>query len=132
MPFTPFAAPVVLTVQSLQGDTGPAGFALQNATPNILTWNVPNDGKAHTFIVQGQVHATVAETGGAIQIAYTQPDGNAQTTVIDAGGHGISTSGLGSSGNFSRVVQAGSTVILQQGSALTAGTAVLFATLWGV
>jgi len=113
-------------------DTGAAGFTLINGTQNVIAWTAPSDGQAHTFTVYGQVHVTAIETGGQIQIAYTQPDGNGQTTIIDAGGHGATgTFGLGSSGNFSRQVQAGTTVTLQQGTALTAGTAVMFASLFG-
>jgi len=121
------------TGQNKQADTGAGGFALQNATPNVIAWTAPNDGLAHTFTVDGQVHVTAApQTGGVIQVAYTQPDGNGQTTQLDAGGHAATgTFGLGSGGVLSRVVQANTTVTVQQGTAMTAGTAVLFASLYG-
>jgi hypothetical protein len=113
-------------------DTGVNGFAEQNGTPNIgAVWNVPNDGAAHSFIVIGQVHCTVAATGGVINVTYTQPDGNPQTTQLDPGSRGVGTFGLGSGGILSRQVQPGSTVQISQGSALTAGTVQLFAALWG-
>jgi hypothetical protein len=132
MTFTPFSG--TGGAWSKITDTGAAGFALQNATPNIgAVWNVPNDGQAHSFAIYGQVHTTGAETGGQCQVTYTQPDGNNQTTQIDPGGHAAGTSGLGGSGTgvFSRQVQPGSTVQMSQGTALTAGAAVLFAALWG-
>lgn len=125
MAFYPFAAAPALT---LQNSTQLAGFTLQNATPNIISWSVPNDGQVHRFAVYGQVRVTSAETGGAIQVAYTYPDGSAVTDSLDAGGHAATHQ------TFSvRLIMCapGTAVTVQQSSALSAGAAVAWAEIWG-
>jgi len=108
-------------------DTGAAGFALQNATPTILTWNIPNDGGSHVMLFAMTLHISSAETGGALGLNYTDPGGNANSTVPAAGGAGIGNARQ----NNAVPVQAGTTVTLTQTSALTAGAAVVWAQIWG-
>ena len=109
--------------------TGLAGFALQNGTPNILTWAAPNDGQMHSLFILGMLRVTSAETGGAIASNGISPDGSTFVGFTnDAGGHA-------SAGHFELaalyvVVGPGSTFTLAQTSALTAGAAVLWAQIW--
>jgi len=113
----------------LQASTGLAGFALQNATPNILAWNVPNDGALHRILVMTTVHCTSAETGGQINATGNLPDGAAFNSQIVAGGL---TLGSITRGIQYFTLQPGTVFTLLQQSALTAGTAMLWAELWGL
>lgn len=111
-----------------QSDTGPAGVAMVNGTPGILSWTVPNDGQAHRVSVVGDKHVTVNETGGAVTMSWASPDGGAGTSTLFAGGQAAGLFGS----SLDRVVQAGSVVTVQQSSALTVGASVLFAQIWGI
>jgi hypothetical protein len=125
MTFVPFASPTPLQIQAA---TPAAGFALQNGTPTIISWTAPNDGQNHRVLILGEVSISVLEVGGAIQAAYTPPAGGAQVATLNAGGLGISVSALTV---FARVVGPGTTVQVNQSSALTAGTATVWAEIWG-
>lgn len=109
-------------------DTGIAGFTLQNATPVILTWNTPNDGNPHPFLVPHNVSVTSAETGGVITLTYTDPQGVAASAQLDAGAHGLGTFagavGVG-------IAAPGTVVTVAQTTALTLGAAKLFGSIWG-
>jgi hypothetical protein len=108
--------------------TGVAGFALQNATPTILTWTAPNDGQMHRVLVLGEVKVTGAQTGGAVSLTFTYPDGSASPVAsVNAGGSGAGYHGLA---NNVFLVAPGTTVTLAQTSAQTAGAATLWAELW--
>lgn len=109
--------------------TGLGGFALQNATPTILTWNVPNDGAMHQFWISESTVVTVAQTGGILTLAWTSPDGGARTVQVDAGSHGT---GLANTSFTGRVCAPNTTVTLSQTSAQTAGTATAYATIVGL
>lgn len=113
---------------SLLGTTPPGGFAKQNATPTIFSWNVPNDGQPHRVALYATQYCATAETGGGIQLTYTGPGGNViNTGVLTAGatvGGSIGTAKL-------TPVLAGSVVSLSQSSALTAGATTVYAELWG-
>lgn len=111
----------------LQAATPVAGFALQNGTPTILSWNVPNDGQLHFVLLPVNQEVVTLETGGAIGLTFTLPDGSIFTTSVFAGG---SAAGFSGSTN-TRFVQAGSVVTLAQTSALTAGSAKLWSQIWG-
>lgn len=128
MTFTPFI-PVAAGLAK-QADTGPAGFALQNATPVILTWTAPNDGNAHPVIVIASQYVTSAETGGAVSVSATVPNGNSGSPTLFSAGHG--TGLFPPSSPIALIVEAGSTVTVQQSSALTAGAATVWAQIWGV
>lgn len=114
--------------------TDPAGFALQNATPAILTWNVPNDGQPHRVTLFGLINVTAAETGGLVQVQYTGPQAGAQlhTSTIFAAGLALDTAGQTPAASLNVIVAPGSVVTLAQASALTAGAARVWAELWGL
>lgn len=115
-------------IPELVGDVGPAGFALQNATPTVLSWTAPNDGKDHLLIVVAALHVTSAETGGQVSVNTTLPDGSG----LNSGAFFAAGLGTGTNANSAmRIVQAGSTSTLTQSSALTAGASLLFAQIYG-
>lgn len=128
MTLQPFAVAPVL---GLLATTGVAGFALQNATPAILTWTAPADGNLHRVLVFANGDVTVATTGGAVGIALTLPDGTAVANSILAGTQGVSHLNISGAGNATFFVKAGTTVTLSQTSAMTAGAEVVYAELWG-
>jgi hypothetical protein len=112
----------------LLASTGPLGFALQNATPTILTWQAPNDGNLHRVFFIGSVDVTLAETGGAVSGNVTPPAGGsaAQPQILAAGqaaGNHV--------GSAAAIVGSGTTVTVTQTSALSAGTAVAWVEVWG-
>jgi hypothetical protein len=116
---------------TLKATTGPAGFALQNGTPGILTWTAPADGQLHRFLITSGLDVTSVATGGAIAVSFTLPDGTAVSNVTLFGGS--QAAGTPNPGNsFLRTVKAGTTVTVTQTSALTAGAAVLWAEIWGL
>lgn len=116
----------------LQAATPVAGFALVNATPNILTWNVPNDGQLHRFMVIGELVVTVLQAGGAVQVAFNSPDGVARTASLLGGTLAAGITSINSpTGQLARTVQPGSQVIVQENTAQTAGAATLWAEIWG-
>lgn len=106
-----------------------AGFALQNGTPTILTWTAPNDGKLHRFEIFGTVSVTVAETGGAILVSYTLPDGTNTAHTVFPGGATVGDIPPAFAGQV--IVKPGSVVTLFQNTALTLGAAVAWAEIWG-
>jgi hypothetical protein len=109
--------------------TGIAGFNLQNATPNILTWTAPNDGNLHRVSVFSSGHVTIAETGGQVSLAYVLPDGtNATHTLFAANQAAGDLQGTA----FLLAIQPGSTVAIKQLSALTVGAAIIWAELWAL
>jgi len=110
--------------------TGLDGFALQNGTPNILTWDAPDDGKLHEVSVHGSVCVTSAETGGALTLYFTNPAGLTTSFVVTGGG--TATNGVALVDNSAVMVLPGTTVTLSQTTALTAGEATVYATLWGM
>lgn len=113
---------------ALQAQTPQAGFALQNATPTIVSWTAPADGKNHRVVVVASQTANAGATGGAIGITMTAPDGTVGTPQIfgatpGAGFHNMSFPVYN--------IQSGSTFSIVQTSALTAGASTLWAELWG-
>lgn len=125
MSLQPFAdAPVM----GLLIATVPAGFGLQNATPNILSWLAPADGQLHRVSVAGTLFAAAPETGGNVNLLYTDPGGDANSTPVWAGG----LNGANAPTAKMVVVKAGTTVTLQQIVALSAGgPSTVWAELWG-
>ena len=106
--------------------TPQAGFALVNGTPNIISWTAPNDNQNHVVLVFGSLHVTTAETGGAISLNYAPPSG-ATSATLSAGGSGGGTFPFGS---LPVVVGPGTTVSVQQSSALTLGAATAWSEIW--
>lgn len=107
-----------------------AGIALVNGTPNILTWNVPNDGLPHAFNVAGTAKVTGALTGGQIQVKWTCA-GTAELANLLNGGEGIGTYFGLFAGNGPIQCDPGTTVTIQQTTAVTAGAGALIAVLQG-
>jgi len=97
-----------------------AGTALVNGTPSLLTWTAPNDGQQHYAVMIVTLNVTSGLTGGAIQYAYTNPQGGAASGKQLIAG----ASGIGAARGFDGVlVQAGTTVTISQ-TAATGGAAV--------
>jgi len=107
--------------------SGLTGFALQDATPQILTWTAPNDGNQHHVRVDTNLYVTSAETGGAIQVTSTLPNGTAVAGLQHAAGLGTGFAHA----IIEYLIEPGSTITLQQSSALTVGAATLWAELRG-
>lgn len=106
--------------------TGADGVALQNGTPTFLSWTAPKDGKLHTAYVSGRVTVISAETGGNIAV---QAPGFDQLLVSGS----YATLGPEQSGNAYRapiVLLPGETVAVVQSTALTAGEATFFGSIW--
>ena len=127
MTFYPMAGNPAL---NLQATTGEAGFALQDATPVILSWTAPNDGNLHRTTVASIISISAAITGGQIRVEAYPPDG---------AGLASSTIYTGTNGPFSAfatftpvfTIGPGTTVQVVQTSAVTAGAATLWAEIWG-
>jgi hypothetical protein len=123
MSFTPFppGPPVAQAVSSAV-----AGYVLINGTGNILVYNVPNDGLVHTVNVATNMNVASLETGGQIQVLFTTPDGTAQTFQQHAAGLAAGLARV----NTACLCKPGTTVTLQQSTALTAGAATLWGSMW--
>jgi hypothetical protein len=106
--------------------TAVAGFALQNATPNVVTFTTPNDGQLHAYDVAASLNVTVLEVGGQVSLNYTS-GGHAYSVVVFA-------SAL-AAGNytFSQNITAdpNAAVTIAQTAALTGGAAQIFAAISG-
>lgn len=104
-----------------------AGFALQNATPTILSWTAPNDGQKHHFLVYCTIVVAVTEVGGAVGLTSVLggQSGSPQINAGAAAGPALVN------GNYrAGICDPGSTVSIAQTSALTGGTATLWAAIW--
>lgn len=110
--------------------TPPAGFALTGATPNILQYTFPNDGRNHRFFIVSFENVTLAQTGGAVQVEFTLPDGTQHNLAVYNASQGAGVYGIFGANAQSNVAP-GTTLTLQQTSAQTAGAAVLWAEIWG-
>ena len=126
MGWNPFNAGATLP---LQVPAPIAGFALQNGTPTIAEWTAPNDGNVHYVSVFGATAVTSAETGGAIKMTATAPNGTTGNPSLDAGSNAV---GLVAWSTHNLPVQPGSTTTVQQTSALTVGAALAFCAIFGV
>ncbi len=116
---------------TLLAATGAAGYSLVNGTGTIISWTAPNDGAVHRVILAGQLRVSGAtETGGQIVLTWTLPDASASgNQQVVGGSQAVGVHPI--NGSFNIMCQANTTVTLTQASALTAGTAVLFAEMWG-
>jgi hypothetical protein len=103
------------------------GYALVNGTGAVASWQAPNDGLAHRVEIFANKSITATETGGAVQVAWTQPNGTARTALLFPGGQAAGAQVPTNAGDCSLVIQANSTVTISQSSALTAGGP---STLW--
>lgn len=111
----------------LLATTGPGGFVLQNATPIIFSFKVPNDGLLHRFLLYGILVVTVTEVGGGVQM--NNSGGGGWNAALFAS----NTAGPATRGNQLGAAQLGDGTVLnlQQVAALTGGAATLYAELWG-
>ena len=109
-----------------QAATAATGFALQNATPTILTFTTANDGALHAVTLYHNLVVTSNQTGGAIQITYTLA-GTLRTVTVSAGG--LTTGITGNTSAFALVCDPNTAVTLSQSSAQTAGAATEYALL---
>ena len=98
--------------------TGQSGQALVNSTPTITSFQFPSDGNAHRVVVTLQRSVTATETGGAVNVVGTSPDGNAINAQLQPGGKAVGV--YNAEANY--WVQSGSTISVTQQAALTAGT----------
>ena len=117
--------------QSRVATTGPAGFALQNGTPVILTWTAPADGLQHAVDVYLWKRVATTETGGAVAVAVTQSGGSKVTngTAAFAGGAANADYPFAAS-TTNYMVNSGGTIEVDQTSALTGGASTVFGELW--
>lgn len=111
---------------NLVATTAPNGFSLQNGTPVMATYNVPDDGNVHRLFVAGMRVTSTALTGGTLVVTGTAPDGSAISVQVQGGGQPVGTT----AGNQNIVVQGGSVVNVSQGTAATAGAAKQFVDVW--
>lgn len=104
------------------------GFALQNGTPNILTWQAPNDGQLHVVVIEAALDVTLAETGGAIGVTAAAGAGLGVTSTLFAGGKAAANYQGSDSGvpDANVILGPGQTVTVAQTSALTVGAAVFY------
>jgi len=107
--------------------TGDGGYALVDGTGTILSWTVPNDGNLHTALVAGTLIVTSAGTGGAIGTETTDTVLGNQTYPA-AMYSSAASSGIN---QHAFCVGPGATVTVYQSSALTAGAAKVFVTIFG-
>ena|SRR5215472_95885 len=117
-----------LALLSKVAGTPNAGFALQNATPTIISWSVPNDGNQHRFVIVATINVTLAETGGTVTGNFTIA-GIATTPQLTAGG---SAAGIVNPNYRGGICDPNTTVSVVQSTALTAGAAVIFVEIWAL
>jgi hypothetical protein len=115
----------------LLATTGVAGFTLVNATPAVLSWTAPNDGNLHRYQIFAQLAVTSDETGGELAIVFSAVNGTLETQQFAAANLTTGVYGPGSFSWLTGLVEPGSTLTLEQFSALTGGAAVFWAELWG-
>jgi hypothetical protein len=112
--------------------TGTAGFALQNGTPSIITWTAPSDSAIHVFTCISVAHVTSTETGGTVQVVYQSPISGAGNHFSQIIAGALSTDSSGQTGTtIFGLAQPGTTVTVEQTTALTAGAATVYVELWG-
>jgi hypothetical protein len=109
--------------------TAAAGFALQNATPAIISWTAPADSNNHRVLIFASEHITSAITGGVVQVSQTTPDGSAGLIANSLLAGGV-TAGFRTAAITTLIVESGSTVTIEQTSAMTAGAATVWAEIW--
>lgn len=115
------------TSVNLLAATPAAGFALVNGTPNIVSWTAPADGRNHRVFCFGTASITSAMTGGQVNGGFFAPSGaNLGFTAVPVGG-----GPNGFAFFYPVVIQSGSTFVVQQVSALTAGACTVWCEIWG-
>lgn len=99
-------------------------FVLQNGTPTILSYTLPNDGRLHGVLVVASCVPTASMTGGACTFSFTDGASGNVTGPLTAfaGGFGVGSLPGTSSG---QLLSGGSTITIAQSSALTVGAGTL-------
>lgn len=97
--------------------TPAGGFALQNGTPTILSWTAPNDGQEHQAIVAATLTVSAAETGGQVFMRWTSGGVAQVQTAFNP------NLAAGAFYQLVALVDPGTTIHLDQNTALTAGAA---------
>jgi hypothetical protein len=122
------STPAAGTVTKLAG-TPSTGYAYQNATDvNILSYTFPNDGEMHHVQLAWTILAGAAgSTGGAVRFNWTSAGQGAATSINP----GTLTDNDFLNGSQTFTVDPGSTIQLQQQTAMTAGAATMYATIIG-
>jgi molybdopterin-binding protein len=113
--------------------TGTAGYALVNGTGTILSWTAPNDGQPHRVqIFANKIITGGTESGGAIQVAFTDLSGTSRTETIFPGGQtGFQVSSAPAA--LTLLVKANTAVSITQSSNLTgAATSTLYPEIWAL
>jgi hypothetical protein len=120
-----------LVFMGLLKSTGTSGFTLQDPAPTmpILTWTAPSDGNMHR-VAAFLTMVYSAATGGQIKITLTDPGGTPRSTQLIAP---LTAGSTGSSyaSTPTCLIAAGSTFNLEQGTGLSAGSATIWAEIWG-
>jgi hypothetical protein len=114
---------------ALVAATPVAGFPLQNATPTIVTWTTPNDGKQHRVIAFATLSVSVLEVGGNVAMQGFAPDGTAISEQMITGANPAGAYWP----NFAYPVIVGPNTVVDvaQSFALTSGVAKVWVELWG-
>jgi hypothetical protein len=107
-----------------------AGYTLVNGTGTVsgMTWTSPNDGQMHMILVTANIDVTSNETGGAIGVSLTSPNGVTHVPGVYAAGLSAGFAYF----TMAYFVEPNTTVTLQQTTALTAGAATLWAAIWAL
>lgn len=126
MSFTPFSA--VPPVARRSAAPPLAGTALINGTQVLASWTTPADGAVHRFMASVILSVSVLEVGGQVQAAFTDPAGNAATSVLVAAGLAAGDAGA----SLDRLAAPGTVVSVSQSTALTAGASVAWADIVGL
>lgn len=116
------------TSLGLQATTGVDGFALQDATPTILSWTAPDDGNLHRVLFVTSLYVSSASTGGQVNCYGGLPQGGNAYNEIAAATH---AAGAEFGNACWLIVGPGQPAVIYQASALTAGDAILYAEIWG-
>jgi len=111
--------------------TPAAGYTMINGTGTIITWTAPNDGNLHYVLVFSIKHVTSNETGGDVNLAFTNPAGGTKTTDFIGAGKTIDDYACDFPQWQFLVTTGGGTVTLAQNTALTGGASKVYAALWG-
>lgn len=119
-----------LVAMARQAATAFAGYTLVNGTGTIISWAIPNDGQLHRFTVFASEDVISATTGGAITVSWTLPDGTAASFVILPATQ-AATGFVAAQVSYQVLARPGTTVTVTQSSALTGGSAVAWAEIWG-
>lgn len=128
MTLQPFADAPAIGLLATTDTLNPSGFPLQNATPVILTWTAPSDGRRHRVFFYSSLHVATSQTGGQVNtFGGTPAPANAFNELI-AGGQAAGDY----MGNYNgMIVGPGQLVEVTQSTALTAGAATVWIEIWG-